>query len=122
MTLGERIKEVRKAQLPKLNQTEFGQETGATRAMIASYETNAVVAPDAFLKLLCMKYNVSALWLKDGIGEMFLPPDTEEEMVDRVMAGENEFAKSIMKAFAKLDDKEWEALKVVVDALKKTGL
>lgn len=120
--LGNRMKQLRKSLPNKMSQSDFGETLGLTRDAVSSYEQGRVIPSEAVIKLICATYNVSALWLKDGIGEMFFPPDTEEEMVDRVMAGENEFAKSIMKAFAKLDDKEWEALKVVVDALKKTGL
>ncbi|MGI6234473.1 MAG: hypothetical protein ACOYI6_04365 [Christensenellales bacterium] len=49
---------------------------------------------------------------------MYLPPDTDDELVDEIMAGENEFAKEVFRAFAKLGDEEWQLLKKLVDRIK----
>lgn len=72
MTLGERIRAVRLAQVPKLSQSEFGEITGMTRAQITTYEIDKVVASDSYLRLLSLKFGVSYAWLKTGEGEMFL--------------------------------------------------
>lgn len=60
----DRIKEIRKE--AGLNQTEFGEIIGATRAMIAVYETGRVV-PDASKRMLiCEKFGVRLEWLEKG--------------------------------------------------------
>lgn len=117
----DRIKEIRTSQNPKLSQTEFGAKLGMSRSEIANLEGGRVDPTPSVINLICMTYDIDPLWLKDGIGEMKKPPADDDELVDRVMAGENEFAKSVMKAFAKLGDDEWAKLKEIVEALKKAG-
>lgn len=118
-TLGHRIKEVRKSFTPKITQAEFAAVLGVTRSMVLSYELDNVVPSDAFLKLICLTYDINWAWLKDGVGEMKNPPDTADEMVDRIMTGEDSFKKSVFRAFAKLGDEEWLALQRLYDAIKK---
>lgn len=60
----ERIKKIRKD--ANLNQTEFGDVIGATRAMIAVYETGRVVPDAAKRMLICEKFNVNPDWLENG--------------------------------------------------------
>ena len=51
---------------------------------------------------------------------MFLDDDMATTAVfDRIMAGENETAKAVFKAFAKLDDSEWETLYKVITEVSK---
>jgi transcriptional regulator with XRE-family HTH domain len=119
MNINERIKEIRKAQNPKLNQLEFGNKMGISRDAISNIELGRVVPPESTIKLICATFGVSYAWLKDGIGMMILPPDTDEELVDKVMAGDNEYAKNIMKTFAKLNDDEWRLLKKIIDNIQK---
>ena len=118
MELKERVKAVRKSQ-PKMTQAQFGSMLGATREMITSYEIGKVTPSDAFIKLICATYGISYSWLKDGIGAMYREPDSDDELVDNIMFGDNEFAKDIMKRFARLSDDHWVMLREVIEALKK---
>ena len=38
-------------------------------------------------------------------------------IIDRIMHGENEFAKSVFKAFASLDDSEWKTVQKLIEAI-----
>ena len=40
-------------------------------------------------------------------------------LFDRIMAGENETAKALFKAFAKLNDDDWAVIQKVIDEVKK---
>jgi DNA-binding XRE family transcriptional regulator len=51
-----------------MNQTEFGSELGASRAMIASYEVGKVVPDKSIRLLICQKFNVNESWLETGEG------------------------------------------------------
>lgn len=51
-----------------MNQTEFGSELGASRAMIASYEVGKVVPDKSIRLLICEKFNVNPEWLETGEG------------------------------------------------------
>lgn len=122
MKINERIKAVRTSANQKLSQTAFGEKLGVSKDVIANLELGRVEPNPSIINLICMTFDIEPLWLKDGIGEMKKAPADDDELVDRIMAGENEFAKSVMKAFAKLGDEEWEKLRDVVEALKKAGM
>ena len=66
--MNERIKELRKRL--NLSQTEFGKIIGASRDMIATYESGRVIPADTVVELICMKFHVSRLWLTTGEGPM----------------------------------------------------
>lgn len=51
-----------------MNQTDFGNEIGATRAMVASYEGGKVVPDKPIRMLICQKFNVNESWLETGEG------------------------------------------------------
>ena len=55
----------------KKTQQDFGSLCGKSRDAIANYETGRVIPDDAFVKLLCLKFNVNEHWLRTGEGEMF---------------------------------------------------
>lgn len=118
MNTNERIKMVRKSIEPLLSQARFGETIGLTRDMVNNIENNRVDAPEAIVRLVSSTYRINYQWLKDGVGPMYLPPDTDDELVDEVMAGENEFAKSVFRAFAKLGDEEWLMLKRIVELIQ----
>lgn len=120
MTLGERIRTLRKSLDPKLTQTLFAESIGKTRSAVAAYELGAVIPDEAVIKLICRTYRVSYAWLKYGEDvEMFNKPENNREKLLEIMEGENEFAKNIMELFLELDDDEWELLAKLVNKLKK---
>lgn len=117
MTIGERIKIVRNALDGKVTQAEFGAKLGVAREVITSYEIGRVIPPEPTIRLICSTYGINYHWLKDGDGPMYLPPDSDDELVDRVMTGENEFARRMFRVFARLTDEQWAIIKEIVDAL-----
>lgn len=119
MSIKDRIIMVRKAQSPRMSQTEFGEKMGMSRGMINNLELGRVEPPESTIKLICMTYDINWSWLKDGEGEMKNPPDTIDEMVDRIMTGEESFKKSVFRAFARLGNDEWVALQKLYDSIKK---
>lgn len=67
--MNERLKKIRKTL--KKTQEDFSTDCGKTRTAYAKYEAGIVVPDDAFIKLLCLKFNVNEHWLRTGEGEMF---------------------------------------------------
>ena len=117
--INDRVLMVRKSLKPKRSQTEFGEELGVTRSVIANIEMHRVEQPtEAFMRLLCRTFGVSYAWLKTGVGEMYIGDGTLEHRFEQIMSGENDFIKSVMKKMLTLDDNEWEALRILVDKLK----
>ena len=112
----ERIKAVRKAL--NLTQAEFGSRVSLKANTITGYENGLRNPNDAIISAICKEYSVNEAWLRNGTGEMF-QKETDTEMVDRILQGRNEFAKSIFRSFANMEDKDWEAWKRVADILIK---
>ena len=96
MEIHERIKELRKKHL-KMSQTAFGERLGVSRSVINNIELNVLARPDQKLslyKLICSEFNISEEWLLNGTGDMYASNEAEySALIDRVMTGQNEFAK-----------------------------
>lgn len=67
--MNQRIKQIRKE--ANLTQAEFGDVIGATRSMVAVYETGRVTPDRSMQMLICSKFNVNARWLETGEGEPY---------------------------------------------------
>lgn len=119
MTINERIKKTRTD--AGLSLRAFGAKVGITGSSIAKIETGENNPSEQTVRLISSAFKVNYQWLKDGLGPMYLPPDTDDELVDEIMAGENEFAKNVFRSFAKLGDEEWELLKKMVETIKAMG-
>lgn len=115
-TINDRIKKVRMD--ADISQREFAKAAGISGPSIARLESGENNPSEQTIRLISSAYKVNYQWLKYGEGEMYLPPDTDDELVDEVMAGENEFAKSVFHAFAKLGEEEWQMLKRIVDLVQ----
>ena len=66
-----RIKQLRK-EILKLNQTEFGAKIGLSQKAIANIETGATSLTPRNFEIICRTFNVNAVWLRDGVGEVFI--------------------------------------------------
>lgn len=112
MTIGERIKKVRKAL--DLTQQEFADQIGSKRNTIATYEMGRTEPSAAVVSLVCTKFNVSETWLRTGEGGMFVQQSKEDELsdaVNRLLSGEtSEFKRRLILVLSKLDVNEWEIL------------
>ena len=110
MEIYERIRELRKKHL-KMSMEVFGKRLGVSRDTINNIELNRLARPDqkmSLYKLICSEFGVSEEWLLNGTGDMWDNKEAEYgTLIDRVMTGENEFAKNIFKTFALFDEKDW---------------
>lgn len=124
MEVYERIKELRKNTL-KMSQAAFGERLGVNRDVINNIENNRLSRPDQKLslyKLICSEFNISEEWLLNGTGDMYASNEAEYgALIDRVMTGQNEFAKNIFKTFANFDEKDWEALQAMIEKYLKVA-
>ena len=114
MTLGERIKSVRKQN--KLTQTEFAKSLGASRGMIVNVEMDKIsnmTAKKPLLQLICDKYGINPAWLIDGEGEMMQELSREQEIiraVSEMFTGDDSFNQDIISMLVKLPDEHWGLL------------
>ena len=114
MTQGERVKQIRKSL--NLTMEKFGSRLGVTKTAISLIESGKNNLTDANIKAICREFNVDYLWLTTGKGEMFIENDNDTiELIDRIMTGENEFHKNLMKSFARLDEDDLLTLEKLLD-------
>lgn len=119
MTYGERLRSLRKEL--GLTMEQFGDRVGVKKNTISRIEREANNLTDQMALAICREYGVSEEWLRDGIGEMFVPV-TQNEKIAR-FAGElmkdetPEFRRQLVEILADLDDDGWEALACFAEKL-----
>ena len=119
MTIGERIKEVRKNE--KLTQQEFADRLNLKRNTVGSYEVNVVESSDRTIKDICDKFGIREEWLRNGTGEM-LVQDTQSEQVAAFLADltkddSDTFKKRFVEMLAGLSPADWELLERMAEKL-----
>jgi transcriptional regulator with XRE-family HTH domain len=120
MSIGERVRQVRKNSRPKMTQKEFGERLGVSMAVITSYELDRVVPPEPTIRLMCSTFAVDYDWLKYGQGDMY--PSAEDAVLaalDDLMTSENEETKALIRALARMDDSELAAINKLIRTLKE---
>lgn len=115
MDVNERITALRKSL--NLTQQEFARRIGSSRDVIANIDGKRNPPSQIVLTAICREFNVSYAWLKDGSGDMLLPPD-EDDAVNRLMLGDSDFAKFVFRALAKLPPEAWEMFRQFIENLK----
>ena len=114
MTQNERVKEVRKTL--GLTLEKFGDRLGIKKAAVSKIEKGENSLTDANIKAICREFSVDYMWLTTGEGEMFVETDDDFfERIDRIMVGENETRKNMIKMFLYASDDDIEAFDRLVD-------
>lgn len=110
----ERLRELRK--VLKLSQDSFGEKIGISGGGISLLEKGKRNFTEQNIKAICREFGVDYIWLTTGEGEMFVNSDDDyTERIDRVMAGENEVRKNMIKALVDASDDDIEALDNLVN-------
>lgn len=114
MTQGERIKDVRNSL--GLTLEKFGEKLGVTKTAISRLENGERSLTEQMTKSICREFSVDYMWLTTGEGEMFVESDDDFfERIDRIMAGENESRKNMIKTLLYASDADIEAFDRLVD-------
>lgn len=114
MTQNERVKEVRKTL--GLTLEKFGDRLGIKKAAVSKIEKGENSLTDANIKAICREFSVDYMWLATGEGEMFVETDDDFfERIDRIMAGENETRKNMIKMLLYASDDDIKAFDRLVD-------
>lgn len=114
MTQNERVKEVRKTL--GLTLEKFGDRLGIKKAAVSKIEKGENSLTDANIKAICREFSVDYMWLTTGEGEMFVETDDDFfERIDRIMAGENETRKNMIRMLLYASDDDIKAFDRLVD-------
>ena len=110
-----RIKEVRKD--CKLTQSEFAARLGLKQNSIAQIEMGVRNPSEQTVTSICREFGIRRQWLEEGIGPMRQPETEDDEIVDAVLAGEDEFVKAVIRGIAKTPG-GWEKMREVFLAIQ----
>lgn len=102
MTIGERIKELRKSL--GLTLEEFGKKLGVGKSAISNIENGSRNLTDQMSLSIRREFNVREEWLRDGIGEMFEPAAADELDALAKEYGLSEGEKILIEHYIKLDE------------------
>ncbi len=101
MTLGERIKKVRRAL--ELTQYDFGKRIGIKANSISLIESGNRNTSEQVILSICREFSVDETWLRTGVGEMFIkaPENAMEQLAEEF--GLDEFMQGIVGEYLKLN-------------------
>lgn len=86
MSIGDRIKELRKAL--GLTQQEFGDRIGIKRNSVALIEGGRTTSEQTLVSI-CREFDVREEWLRNGIEPMYLPKTEESEPLEVLLKSRN---------------------------------
>lgn len=113
----ERIREIRDSL--GLTRAEFGKRLGVSGDVINNLERGRVEPKEMIIKLICKEFGVSYQWIVNGNGEMNDSDESEaQEIVDSVMTGDNEFAKKVLVAFARMSEEKWKLIREIIEEIE----
>lgn len=112
-----RITELRK--VLNLSMEKFGNQVGITKSSINAIEKGRNNPSEQTIMLICKAYNVSPLWIKEGIGDMFLDfPKTELDRIAQDFAL-NETDKLLIETFLESSESDRKAIKNFLQTFAK---
>ena len=110
--MNERLKKLRKTL--DLTQQKFADTLGVKRNTVGQWECGINALTDQVITSICREFNVNEEWLRNGIGDMFLPSDRNTDIAKLTKQLLNEESDSFKNRFvsmlANLTIEEWEFL------------
>lgn len=97
----ERVKKIRKTL--GLTLENFGDRLGVTKTAVSRIENGNRGITEQMQKAICREFNVSEEWLRDGVGSMFVEPDTFSLDDFAKSRGMTDLEKEIIKTYFEID-------------------
>ena len=112
MTIGQRIKEIRRAE--SLTMEKFGEKIGVGKTAISKIESGDRGLTDQMCRSICREFGVNEAWLRTGEGEprvRLSRNDALEAEIRQALAIEpDSFRERLIHLLLRLDAGQWEAL------------
>lgn len=117
--MNDRIKAIRAAL--KLTQAEFGKRLGLSQNYIWMIERGDRTPSDRTLMDLCREFSVNEVWLREGIGPMFVERSRRDDLFDyarRILGGDlSDTEAAVLAVMAETTPEEWELFAAKVRAI-----
>ena len=119
-SMGERIKFIRNDL--NLTQEYFSNKIGIKRNSLSLIESGRNTS-EPIIKLICQQFSVSYNWLVNGVEPIYMPKEeAAKEKIERLMDGQNEFAKAVFMELSDLSAEAWKEIETamvrIADKLK----
>ena len=111
-----RIKEVRSDL--KMTQEAFAERIGLKRNSVAQIELGVRTPSNQVVLSICREFGIRRQWLEEGIGPMRQPETEDDEVVDAVLAGDDEFVKAVIRGIAKTPG-GWDTMRELILAIQR---
>ena len=117
--MNDRIKAIRAAL--KLTQAEFGKRLGLSQNYIWMIERGDRTPSDRTLMDLCREFSVNEVWLREGVGPMFVERSRRDDLFDyarRILGGDlSDTEAAVLAVMAETTPDEWELFAAKVRAI-----
>ncbi len=101
----------------QIKKGEFAEKLQISQAFVSQICSGVRQPSDRTVSDICRIYNVRRQWLEEGKGPMRQPEKEDDEIVDAVLAGEDEFVKAVIRGIAKTPG-GWEKMREVFLAIQ----
>lgn len=96
---------------------EFAEKLQISQAFVSQICSGVRQPSDRTISDICREFGIRRQWLEEGIGPMRQPETEDDEIVDAVLAGEDEFVKAVIRGIAKTPG-GWEKMREVFLAIQ----
>ena len=114
--MNSRIKQIRESLGMTL--TKFSDRIGISVSGLRKLESGENNPSEQTIRAICSEFNVNRTWLETGTGQMQMPEAEDDELIDEVMRGDNEFVKAVIRGIARTPG-GWEKMREVFEAIQK---
>lgn len=119
MTVGERLKHLRKQKLG-LTLEKFSARLHVGKSAISDIESGRNNLTNQMASSISKEFSVSEKWLRTGEGDMFIQKRREEQIAEYFhdLQGLNdELKKRLVAALAAIQTKDWEIIRQIVEKI-----
>lgn len=116
--LADRILAIRKES--GLSQSAFGEKLNLSQNFVWMIEKGQREPSDRTISDICRVYGINEPWLREGVGEMYVPKTREEtiaELVGSALNGSNDFKKAVIQMICSRTDQELETLEAALRSI-----
>lgn len=116
--MDERIKQIRIDS--GKTQAKFAESLGVSLSNIKSYELGLRTPSNAFIKLICSKYNINETWLLTGKGDMHGEVTREQRIASitaAIFQDDSEFRSALIDTIIGLDKDQLAVLQQIADKM-----
>lgn len=108
MTIGERIRELRKSN--NLTLVQFGSRIGIRNNTLSQIENGVNGCSNQIIISICREFGVSEKWLREGAGQMYIESDTFDLSEYIKQRGLTELESKILKTYFSFSKEERESI------------